>query len=247
MNVLTTACPPGARRDAEADSGEGSEAETDALGAGLVRDAECYLAAQPSLTADRLITATTEDLVRDALAARPIPPVARPTSPVIGSPSPVAGPAGVRLPRGLWRVLPDRLLSLHPGRRGEAVARLRITPAEHLALTALVLDEWGWARTGDGLRTLRGRRCILGAQRVVFQLGYGTHDTATTAGDHINTVLRARGITLPYPHWNEQPHVGAEQALSAVRSAATLAARIQGPSSFSAAARPPAGRIGGGP
>ncbi|MBY8879578.1 DUF6197 family protein [Actinacidiphila acidipaludis] len=134
-------------------------------------------------------------------------------------------PAQARLPRGLWRVLPDRLLSLHPARRGEAVARLRITPADHLALTAAVLEQWGWAQTGTRLRTVGGRRCILGAQRVVFHLGYGTEDTATTAGTYINAVLRAHGIPDPYPRWNEHPHVTPTHALTLLRTAATEATR----------------------
>jgi hypothetical protein len=185
----------------------------DVLAADLIRDIERYLAteypAHTPATAHRLVTATTDQLVRDALAALPS--------------APAGGEAGVRLPQGLWRVLPDRLLSLHPARRGEAVARLRITPAQHLDITALVLERWGWAQTGERIRTRGGRRCILGAQRAVFHLGYGTEHTATTAGDHINTVLRARGITLPYPQWNEQPHIGGEQALAVLRAAAVVA------------------------
>ncbi|MBY8877472.1 DUF6197 family protein [Actinacidiphila acidipaludis] len=190
-------------------TGEGSDFP--ALGADLIRDIENYLATQhpQPLAAHRLVTATTDQLVRDALAALP--------------PAPAGDPAGMSLPGGLWRVLPDRLLSLHPARRGEAVARLRITPAQHLDLTALVLERWGWAQTGERLRTCGGRRCILGAQRTVFLLGYGTEDTATAAGDHINNVLRARGIVQPYPRWNEHPHVSGEQALAVVRAAALVA------------------------
>jgi hypothetical protein len=188
-------------------------AEVEALAADLIRDIEHYLATQHptarTTTAHRLVTATTDQLVRQALAALPR--------------APVTGPAGVPLPGGVWRVLPDRLLSLHPARRGQAVTRLRITPAEHLDITALVLERWGWAQTGERIRTRGGRRCILGAQRAVFCLGYGTEDTATTAGDHINTALRTRGIALPYPRWNEQPHVSGEQALAVVRAAAFIA------------------------
>ena len=179
-------------------------------GLDLVAEVTRYLAAQRSepATARELVTPATPGC--DEPAA--LPPATAGTL-----------PAGATLPRGLWRVLPDRLLSLHPARRGEAVARLRITPAEHLALTALVLEQWGWAQTGDRIRTAGGRRCILGAQRVVFCLGYGTEDTATSAGDHINTVLRARGVALPYSRWNEQPHVSADHALTVLRAAAALA------------------------
>ncbi|SEO88674.1 DUF6197 family protein [Actinacidiphila rubida] len=199
--------------------------DIESLGAGLVRDVERHLRAavhhefEPAaahrefepVTAHPLVSAATDELVRDALVSR--------------RPGPIGATARGRLPQGLWRVLPDRLLSLHPARRGEAVARLRITPAEHLGLTALVLEQWGWARTGDRLRTRTGRRCILGAQRALFHLGYGTEYTATTAGDHLDTVLRSRGIALPYPRWNEQPHVTLDQALALLRSAATHADR----------------------
>jgi hypothetical protein len=179
--------------------------ETDAFAADLIGEIELYLAAQPH-PAHRLVTATTDQLVHDALTTL--------TPPATGAPE------GVPLPGGLWRLLPTRLLSLHPARRGEGVARLRITTAEHLDLTALVLERWGWAKTGSRIRTGAGRRCILGAQYAVFRLGYGTEDTATTAGHHIQAVLTARGIQMPYPQWNEQPHVSGEQALAVVRAAA---------------------------
>ena len=192
-----------------------------------------YEGAIAALGADEGVDVVAE-VTRYRAAQRPerapvrelVSPAALGTDEPYALPSALAGnpPAAVTLPRGLWRVLPDRLLSLHPARRGEAVARLRITPAEHLALTALVLEQWGWAQAGDRIRTAGGRRCILGAQRVVFCLGYGTEDTATTAGDHINTVLRARGVALPYSRWNEQPHVSADHALTVLRAAAALAA-----------------------
>jgi hypothetical protein len=120
-------------------------------------------------------------------------------------------------------VLPDRLLTLHPGRRGEADQRARISVAEHLELTALVLERWGWAQSGQRIRTAGGHRCILGAQRVLFVLGYGTEDTAVAAGAHLNATLRARGIREPYPAWNELPHVTRRQALALVREAGAAA------------------------
>lgn len=177
----------------------------------LVREIEQYLTARGRATAHHLVTATTEELVRQALAE----PDDRPAAPVRGS----------ELPGGLWRVLPDRLLALHPGRRGEAVQRLRVSVAEHLELTALVLERWGWAQTGGHLRTTGGRRCILGAQRVLYALGYGTEDTAIAAGAHLNAALRGRGVRQTYPAWNEAPHVTRDQVLDVVREAAAAARR----------------------
>jgi hypothetical protein len=184
------------------------------LTADLVADMERYLAARGRVTAHPLVTATTEDLVRQALASLPAPPAhgSRP-------------PAGAVLPSGIWKLLPDRLLSLHPGRRGEGVQRLRISVAEHLELTALVLERWGWGQTGRRIRSGTGQRCILGAQAVVFRLGYGTEHTAMEAGRHVQNVLTARGIRTPYPQWNELPTVDGRQALALVRDAATAARR----------------------
>jgi len=178
----------------------------------LVRDCERYLAARRR-TAHPLVTATTEDLVRAALAELDTPTTGGSTA---GEP---------QLPRGLWRVLPDRLLALHPARRSEGVTRLRITVAEHLELTALVLERWGWAKTPTGWRTPGGRRCILGAQAAVFHLGYGTEDTAAAAGAHLNAVLRARGIRDTYPRWNDKPGTTRDQAVALVREAAAAARR----------------------
>jgi hypothetical protein len=174
----------------------------------LVADIDRYLVARRR-TAHPLVTATTEELVRTALANLPTAPAAGPATPV--------------LPRGLWRVLPDRLLALHPARRGEGVTRLRISVAEHLELTALVLEHWGWSKTGRHIRTGAGRRCILGAQYAVFRLGYGTEDTAVAASAHLQAVLARRGIRQPFPQWNDSPDVTREQVLAVVRDAAAAA------------------------
>lgn len=187
----------------------------DEMGADLVTGIERYLAARRR-TAHPLLTATTRELVDQALAELAGGPLA----------APVTGPAdAVSLPRGLWRVMPDRLLSLHPARRGEGVQRLRISPAQHLELTALVLERWGWARTPGRWRTPGGNRCILGAQAAIHHLGYGTQDTVTAAGVHIQTALTARGIREPYPTWNDQPTTSRDQVLAVVRAAATAARR----------------------
>lgn len=180
----------------------------------LVADIERYLAARGRTTAHPLVTASTDELVRTALASLPAPPAcgSRPA-------------ANAVLPGGIWRILPDRLLALHPARRGEGVARLRIATAEHLELTALVLEHWGWAKTPGHWRTASGARCILGAQAVVFRLGYGSQDTVAAAGAHIQNVLTGRGIREPYPQWNDARHVSRDQALAVVRDAATAARR----------------------
>ena len=173
------------------------------LAPGLADEVEAWLA-DPSRTAHRLVSATTADLVAQALAGQPT----------------AASSSGPVLPSGLWRVLPDRLLALHPARRGEVTARRRISTAGHLELTAQVLEQWGWARTGHRRRGITGRRCILGAQYAVCRLGYGDDATVHEAGRQIQGALAVRGITLPYPAWNELPTTTGRQALDLVRSAA---------------------------
>ena len=175
------------------------------LAPGLADEVEAWLA-DPSRTAHRLVTATTAELVEQALGE-------------LAAPQPAPG-VDAALPSGMWRVLPDRLLALHPARRGEVTARRRISTARHLELTAQVLEQWGWGRTGGQLRTGGGRRCILGAQYAVCRLGYGTEHTAAEAGRQIQGALAARGITLPYPAWNELPGTTGAQALDLVRTAA---------------------------
>lgn len=182
---------------------------TEGLAADMVAEIEAFLAGHRR-TAHRLVSATTAELVAEALGSLPA--------------APVAGPAGPLLPGGLWRLLPDRLLSLHPGRRTEGLVRLHVSPTEHLELTALVLERWGWAKSGSRRRTTSGQRCILGAQRAVHALGYGTEHTAVEAGRQIQGALANRGITMPYPRWNEMPGVTGEQALGLVRAAAKGAA-----------------------
>lgn len=160
----------------------------------------------PTRTAHRLVSVTTAALVEEALGCREV------------------APSGPVLPGGAWRVLPDRLLALHPGRRAERLERLRIPVTEHLVLTAAVLEQWGQARTAGrgrhGIRTVSGRRCILGAQHALYRLGWGTEHTAVEAGRRIQGVLAGRGVTMPYPAWNERDHVTAAQVVGVVREAA---------------------------
>jgi hypothetical protein len=171
----------------------------DGIASELAAEAEAWLA-DPARTAHRLVSVPTAELVAEAVGAIPS----------AGAPE-----GGMVLPRGLWRVLPDRLLALHPNR-----TRRTVTVAQHLALTATVLQEWGWAQSGRRIRTTGGRRCILGAQYTVHRLGYGDQHDAAEAGRQIQGALARRGITLDYPHWNELPSTTREQALSLVREAA---------------------------
>lgn len=150
----------------------------------------------PSRTAHRLVSVPTAELVAQAVGAVA---VGERTASV--------------LPRGVWRVLPDRLLAARQPRR-------TVTVAEHLHLTATVLTEWGWAQTGHRIRTTGGRRCILGAQYTVYRLGYGHQADAAEAGRQIQGALTRLGITMPYPQWNELPTTTRRQALGVVQQAA---------------------------
>lgn len=170
------------------------------LGPDLGDEVEAWLH-DPARTAHRLVSVPTDVLMAEALSGQPA----------------LSGPV---LPGGVWRVLPDRLLVLHPGRRAERLDRLCIPVEAHLVLTAQVLTEWGWAQSGKHRRTLSGGRCILGAQYALHCLGYGTEHTAAEAGRRIQGALANRGITMRYPAWNEQPHVTREQVIGVVRAAA---------------------------
>ncbi|MFF9840367.1 hypothetical protein [Streptomyces sp. NPDC013740] len=172
----------------------------------LVREIEQYLVARTRTTAHPLLTKTTAELVAEALSTL------APAAPVLTAPA-----------RAL-RLLPDWVLDfpllrqLHGGGR-------RISVAEHLELTALVIERYGWHR--GALRSTSGRRCILGAQAVLFRLGYGDEATALAAGHRLQAALTARGITEPYHRWNDAPHRTREEVLTLVRTAAN-AARQEG-------------------
>lgn len=150
----------------------------------------------PARTAHRLVSVPTTVLIAEVLGNQP------------------AAPSGPVLPGAPWRVLPDRLLALRPHRRTP------VTVAQHLHLTATVLEQWGWARSGGRIRTTTGRRCILGAQAVVHRLGYGDQAAGFEAGRQIQGALTRRGISMPYPQWNELPGTTGLQALGLVREAA---------------------------
>jgi hypothetical protein len=130
------------------------------LEVGVGDEVEAWLA-DPSRTAHRLVSVPTAELVAQALGSVPSGDVPQ---------------DGIRLPGGLWRILPDRLLALRPH------TRTPVTIAQHLQVSAHVLDEWGWGQTGRRRHTPTGRRCILGAQYTVWRLGYGDEHDAIEAG-----------------------------------------------------------------
>ncbi|MEW2578371.1 DUF6197 family protein [Streptomyces syringium] len=160
-------------------------AELGVDGSRLVEEIERYLAGQARpATAHPLVTRTTAELVAEAEAGL-VPPV-----PAVGA---VVGPSS-----GLLRLLPDWvLLALRP-RHG---AGRRVSVAEHLELTALVIERYGWTR--HQLRNAIGARCIKGAQLLLIRLGYGDEATAIAAGRQIQAVLTDRGITQLYDAWND--------------------------------------------
>ncbi|MCX2179933.1 hypothetical protein KV205_05225 [Streptomyces sp. SKN60] len=170
----------------------------DAEAAPLVREIEQYLTARVRTTAHPLVTKTTAELVAEALGTAPAAPV-------------------LTAPARALRILPDWVLNfpllrqLHGGGR-------QISVAEHLELTALVIERYGWHR--GALRSASGRRCILGAQAVLFRLGYGDETTALAAGHRIQTVLAARGITEPYHRWNDATGRTRTEVIALVRTAA---------------------------
>lgn len=174
------------------------------LGAGLddVDRVEAWLH-DPARTAHRLVSVPTAALVAEALVGQSAPAVSDPV-----------------LPGGVWRVLPDRLLALHPGRRAERLERLRIPVEAHLVLTAAVLEQWGWARTGRHNRGITGARCARGAQYALFRLGYGTEYTLYEGARRIQGALAQRGVTAPYWQWNDWATTSREQVIDVVRAAA---------------------------
>ncbi|MFE6815254.1 hypothetical protein [Streptomyces sp. NPDC057677] len=172
--------------------------------ASLIRDIEQYLAEQAPRTAHPLVTKTTAELVAEALAT----PAAQPEA---------EAPA-LTAPARWWRLIPDWALALTPARRLHGAGR-QITVTQHLELTALVLQQYGHHR--GGLRSHSGRRCILGAQAVLYRLGYGDEETALAAGRAMQTILRRRGIDEPYHAWNDKPERTADDALHLIRAAIT--------------------------
>lgn len=182
-----------------------ADLDIDLDAAALADEIEAWLA-DPNRTAHPLVTLPTHELVRQALDSAPTPkpdPKQPPESPL----------------RGLWRILPDRALTLRRPRG--PVDCHHISVVEHLQLTAAILQHSGWARTGHRHRTATGRRCILGAQRALAALGYGDRHTTEAAAAHLNQALRARRVRAEYPDWNETATL--DQVLNLIDDAITLA------------------------
>ncbi|APE21391.1 MULTISPECIES: DUF6197 family protein [Streptomyces] len=171
--------------------------------AALIASIEAYLAEQAPKTAHPLVTKTTAQLVAEALAT-------------LEAATEQATPA-LAAPRRLWRIIPDWALALTPARRLHGAGR-QITVQQHLELTALVIQQYGHHR--GGLRSRGGRRCILGAQAVLYRLGYGDEHTAQAAGARLQNALRRRGINEPYHRWNDRSERTLDDILHLIHSAA---------------------------
>ncbi|MEU3576358.1 hypothetical protein ACFTXO_25445 [Streptomyces sp. NPDC057067] len=172
----------------------------------LVRDIEQYLAARTRTTAHPLVTKTTAELIAEALGT------AAPAQPAAAAPE---------LPGRALRLLPDWVLRFPLVRHRHGGAR-HVTVAEHLELTALVIERYGWAQGTH--RTTSGRRCILGAQAVLFRLGIGDEQTVAAAANQLQNVLQVRGCTAPYASWNDHPSRTEADVLALIRTAARAAA-----------------------
>ena len=120
----------------------------------------------------------------------------------------------------MLRILPDWVLQFPIVRQRHGGAR-QVTVAEHLELTALVIERYGWAQGTH--RTTSGRRCILGAQAVLYRLGIGDESTVAAAGQRLQAVLAARGCTLTYAKWNDIPDRTESDVLALIREAARTA------------------------
>lgn len=173
---------------------------SDVDAAQLVRDIEQYLAARTRTTAHPLVTKTTAELIAEAL----------------GTQAPTTAPA-LELPGRMLRILPDWILAFPIVRHRHGGAR-QVTVAEHLELTALVIERYGWAQGTH--RTTSGRRCILGAQAVLYRLGHGDESTVAAAGQRLQAVLTKRGCTLTYAKWNDIPGRTQDDVLALIRTAA---------------------------
>ncbi|MFI6960972.1 hypothetical protein [Streptomyces sp. NPDC050255] len=167
---------------------------------GLVREIEQYLAARTRTTAHPLVTKTTAELVAEALGT-----------------APAEATIAAELPGRMLRILPDWVLQF-PIVRHRHGGGANITVAEHLELTALVIDRYGWAQNTH--RTTGGRRCILGAQAVLYRLGHGDNTTVAAAAQRLQAVLAARGCTLTYAKWNDIPGRTQADVLDLIRTAA---------------------------
>ncbi|WP_406401605.1 hypothetical protein OH805_21215 [Streptomyces sp. NBC_00879] len=172
----------------------------------LVAEIEQYLAASTRATAHPLVTKTTSELVAEALAGLDTPQAPAAKAPQLTPPS------------ALLRRLPEWVLSLPLLRAWHGGGR-PITAAEHLELTALVIERFGWARGTE--RGSDGQRCLIGAQYALTRLGYGDIATVHTASTVLQDTLgHAAGS---YVVWNDHPARTRDQVLTLVRTAAATA------------------------
>lgn len=177
-------------------------ATTPADAGSLVADIERYLAdhAPTPATAHPLVTKTTAQLIAEALAGLDTPPA--PTD------TPQLAP-----PRAMLRHLPTWALPLT-----RRTAR-QISPAEHLELTALLIERWGWAQGADC--GPRGTRCIRGAQQALLALGYGDATTLHQASAHLYDLVDGA-----YDTWNDHPDRTLADVLRLLRTAANTSRNI---------------------
>ncbi|MFD9465587.1 hypothetical protein [Streptomyces sp. NPDC060027] len=174
---------------------------------GLVVEIERYLAARTRTTARPLVTKSTQELIDEALRGLALSPA------VTGAP--------VLAPPPAWlRRLPDWALSIPLVRNRWGAGARQITVAEHLELTALVIERWGWTQDTD--RDEDGGRCIRGAQYVLLRLGYGDADTLHRTDAHLHQVLAPTGGGS-YVAFNDAPGRTKEQVLALLRTAASEA------------------------
>lgn len=169
----------------------------------LVVEIENYLADQSPRTAHPLVTKTTAELVAEALGS--------------GTTVESLSAPALEPPSKLLRILPDWIMAFPLLRQFHAAGR-QIGVAEHLELTALVIEKHGWAR--GALRTPSGRVCMLGAQRILYRLGYGDENTAQAAGTQIQNELVRRGVTEPFHSWNDMIGRTENEVLGVIRAAA---------------------------
>ncbi|HTE56993.1 MAG TPA: hypothetical protein VK698_39340 [Kofleriaceae bacterium] len=160
-------------------------------------------------TAHQLVTKTTAELVAEALGA----PVAAavPAAPVL------------QPPPAFLRRLPDWALTLPMIRNRFGGGGQDVTVAQHLQLTAMVIERWGWAQ---GTLRKSGCICIEGAQFVLLRLGYGNGDTLHAATLHLHQLLANVGAGS-LTAWNDHPGRTQQEVLQLIRMAATSAQEIR--------------------
>lgn len=174
----------------------------------FIADTERYVAAHaPAIgprTAHRLITKTTAQLVAEAL----------------GTPTAAADPAPVlQAPPAMLRHFPNWALGLPMVRSRFGGGGQHVTVAQHLNLTAAVIERWGWAQ--GCLRTRNGI-CIEGAQFVLLRLGYGNGDTLHAATNHLHQLFTNAGAGS-LTAWNDHPDRTQVQVLNLLNLAARTA------------------------